>query len=174
MLHDCCATSLCSSHAPALAVGVVLVPVRCGLLHHDAPDPARLAHRARLRPHRPFVAPTEMSCHHGRAAAAEWGSRLLHHSSPALEPAPSPSSPMCCPGSLLSILWTCCGHGRSSARTVQRLEGGPRTPLGGSRVPCRQGILRTDWLDPRSNKLYVKLSRRPVRGKFGVRRHTVS
>ena len=25
----------------------------------------------------------------------------------------------------------------------------------------------------RSNKLYVKLSRRPVRGKFGVRRHTV-
>ena len=26
----------------------------------------------------------------------------------------------------------------------------------------------------RGNKLYVKLSRRPVRGKFGVRRHTVS
>ena len=65
-------------------------------------------------------------------------------------PNPSPSSPMCCPGSLLSILWTCCGHGRSSdggstverrrARTVQRLEGGPRTPLGGSRVSCRQRV----------------------------------
>lgn len=29
-------------------------------------------------------------------------------------------------------------------------------------------------LTPRGNKLYVKLSRRPVRGKFGVRRHAVS
>ena len=55
------------------------------------------------------------------------------HSNPR-GPNPSPSSPMCCPGSLLSILWTCCGHGRSSgrgstvegrrARTVQRPEGG--------------------------------------------------
>ena len=41
------------------------------------------------------------------------------------------------------------------------------------RTCSRQGILRTRWLDPRS-KLYVELSRRPVRGKFGVRRHTVS
>ena len=31
-------------------------------------------------------------------------------------------------------------------------------------MSCRQGILRTDWLDPRSNKLYVKLSRRPLSG----------
>lgn len=54
------------------------------------------------------------------------------HSNPR-GPNPSPSSPMCCPGSLLSILWTCCGHGRSSgrgstvegrrAREVQRPEG---------------------------------------------------
>ena len=68
------------------------------------------------------------------------------------------------------------------AREVQRPEGVRTDPydyhyqrLGRVWRTCsRQGILRTRWLDPHSNKLYVELSRRPVRGKFGVRRHTVS
>ena len=63
------------------------------------------------------------------------------------------------------------------AATRGSAHGPLRLPLRLGRVwrTCsRQGILRTRWLDPRSNKLYVELSRRPVRGKFGVRRHTVS
>ena len=52
------------------------------------------------------------------ALLTEWRARgscvtARLHSNPR-GPNPSPSSPMCCPGSLLSILWTCCGHGRSS------------------------------------------------------------
>ena len=76
------------------------------------------------------------------ALLTEWRARgscvtARLHSNPR-GPNPSPSSPMCCPGSLLSILWTCCGHGRSSgrgstvegrrAREVQRPEGGRTDP----------------------------------------------
>ena len=110
--------------------------MRRGLLHHDAPDPARLAHRARLRPHRPFVAVTEMSSIMGeqqQLSGVRGSCTTARLRSNPRGPNPSPGSPMGCPGSLLSILWTCCGHGRSSgrgstvegrrAREVQRPEG---------------------------------------------------
>ena len=81
---------------------------------------------------------------------------------------------------------TCCGYGRfSDAGSTE--EGGvhercsePRedtrvTSLGEHLVcPTARVTYTPADLTRRGNKLYVNLSRRPVRGKFGVRRHAVS
>ena len=58
---------------------------------------------------------------------------------------------------------------------MQRFEEGTRTPRWEGLV-CLTARVSYEPADltPRGNKLYVKLSRRPVRGKFGVRRHAVS